>query len=129
MRRMASVLVVALILPVSILAQPALAHGRDPTVAVTGGVASPSTYTLAELAAVTQTTVSVTETTRSGPVAVPYTGVLLETLVNLAKPAYPALLNTKNELLRVTVTVRGRDGEQVTMALGELDPNFGNHPA
>ncbi|HLI57026.1 MAG TPA: hypothetical protein VKY26_08325, partial [Actinomycetota bacterium] len=113
---------VALILPVSILAQPALAHGRDPTVAVTGGVASPSTYTLAELAAVTQTTVSVTETTRSGPVAVPYTGVLLETLVNLAKPAYPALLNTKNELLRVTVTVRGRDGEQVTMALGELDP-------
>jgi hypothetical protein len=55
--------------------------------------------------------------------------VLLETLVTDAAPAYPAsLLNTKNELLRVTVTVRGA-GRQVTFAVGELDPGFGNHPA
>ncbi|MGH2717451.1 MAG: hypothetical protein ACRDJU_02575 [Actinomycetota bacterium] len=53
----------------------------------------------------------------------------LETLVNLANPAYPGFTNTKNELLRVTVTVRGSHGQIVTMALGELDPNFGNHPA
>jgi hypothetical protein len=54
--------------------------------------------------------------------------VPLETLVNDAAPAYPAsLLNTKNELLRVTVRGAGRD--EVTFALGELDPGFGDHPA
>ena len=58
------------------------------------------------------------------------TGVLLETLVTNAGPAYPAsLLNTKNELLRVTVTVRGAGHRQVTFAVGELDAGFGNHPA
>jgi len=56
--------------------------------------------------------------------------VLLETLVTNAGPAYPAsLLNTKNELLRVTVTVRGAGHRQVTFAVGELDAGFGNHPA
>jgi hypothetical protein len=58
------------------------------------------------------------------------TGVLLETLVTDAGPAYPAsLLNTKNELLRVTVTVTGTGHRAVTFAVGELDSNFGNHPA
>ena len=58
------------------------------------------------------------------------TGVLLETLVTDAGPAYPAsLLNTKNELLRVTVTVTGAGHRTVTFAVGELDSNFGNHPA
>ena len=55
--------------------------------------------------------------------------MLLETLVTDAGPAYPALVNTKNELLRVTATVRGAGNRQVTFAVGELDPNFGNHPA
>ena len=46
------------------------------------------------------------------------------------EPAYPtSLLNTKNELLRVTVTVRGAGHRQVTFAVGELDAGFGNHPA
>jgi hypothetical protein len=58
------------------------------------------------------------------------TGVLLETLVTDAGPAYPAsLLNTKNELLRVTVTVRGAARRDVTFAVGELDSGFGSHPA
>jgi hypothetical protein len=51
-------------------------------------------------------------------------------MVSDAGPAYPAsLLNTKNELLRVTVTVRGIGRDEVTFAVGELDPGFGNHPA
>lgn len=50
-------------------------------------------------------------------------------LVADAAPAYPTtLLNTKNELLRVTVTARDA-GRQVTFAVGELDPGFGSHPA
>ncbi len=56
--------------------------------------------------------------------------MLLETLVSDAGPAYPAsLLNTKNELLRVTATVRGAGRGAVTFAVGELDPGFGSHPA
>jgi hypothetical protein len=57
-------------------------------------------------------------------------GVLLETLVTDAGPSYPAgLLNTKNELLRLTATVRGAGGHELTFAVGELDPNFGSHAA
>ena len=56
--------------------------------------------------------------------------MLLETLVMDAGPAYPpSLVNTKNELLRVTATVRGSRPGPLTFALGELDPNFGGHPA
>jgi hypothetical protein len=73
-----------------------------------------------------QTTVTVT----SGRRHETDTGVLLETLVMDADPAYPSsLLNTKNELLRLTVTVKGASYARVTLAVGELDPNFGDHPA
>jgi hypothetical protein len=92
---------------------------------VGGEVTTPAAYTAAQLAALPQSTVTVKEGGRQ----VTDTGVLLETLVTDAAPAYPAsLLNTKNELLRVTVTVRGA-GRQVTFAVGELDPGFGSHPA
>jgi len=81
---------------------------------------------MARLAKLPQTTATLT----LGLSHVTVTGVLLETLVSDAGPAYPAsLLNTKNELLRVTATVRGAGQPEVTLAVGELDPNFGNHPA
>jgi hypothetical protein len=38
-------------------------------------------------------------------------------------------LGVRNELLRVTVTVRGAGHRLVTFAVGELDAGFGNHPA
>jgi hypothetical protein len=102
------------------------AHGPRPVVSVGGEVTSPTAYTTAQLAQLTQTSVTV----RTGFRTVTDTGVLLETLVTDAGPAYPAsLLNTKNELLRVTVTVRGAGHREVTFAVGELDPGFGNHPA
>jgi hypothetical protein len=92
---------------------------------VGGEVTTPAAYTAAQLAALPQTTVTVKEGGRQ----VTDTGVLLETLVSDAAPAYPAsLLNTKNELLRVTVTARGA-GRQVMFTVGELDPGFGSHPA
>lgn len=97
-----------------------------PAVSVGGEVTDPAAYTPAQLAALPQTNVTVHEGRRT----VTDSGVLLETLVTDAGPAYPAsLVNTKNELLRVTATVRGSGREAVTFALGELDPNFGNHPA
>jgi hypothetical protein len=104
---------------------PALASTPRPVLAIGGEVTTPAAYTAAQLAALPQTTVTVKE----GGRPVTETGVLLENLVTDAGPAYPAsLLNTKNELLRVTVTARG-DGRQVTFAVGELDSGFGNHPA
>jgi hypothetical protein len=110
------------------LSGPAFASGHTgprPVLSVGGEVTTPSSYTAAQLAALPQATVTVKE----GGRRVTDTGVLLETLATDAAPAYPAsLLNTKNELLRVTVTVRGA-GRQVTFAVGELDPGFGSHPA
>jgi hypothetical protein len=97
-----------------------------PTLSVDGRVMAPTVYTMAELAALPQTTVTV----KAGARQVSDTGVLLETLVMDSGPAYPAsLLNAKNELLRVTATVRGPGHDTVTFALGELDANFGDHPA
>lgn len=55
-----------------------------------------------------------------------FSGVSLETLVNLAGPVLP---NAKNASLRVTIAVAGFPARSVTIALGELDPSFGNHPA
>jgi hypothetical protein len=96
-----------------------------PTLSVGGQVTESSAYTTAQLAALPQTIGTIT----IGGFLDTYSGVLLETLVTDAGPAYPAsLLNTKNELLRVTVTVQGA-GRDLTLAVGELDPNFGNHPA
>ena len=100
--------------------------GARPVLSVGGEVTTPAAYTAAQLAALPQTTATVTVGGRH----VTDTGVLLETLVTNAGPAYPAsLVNTKNELLRVTVTVRGAGHRRVTFAVGELDVNFGNHPA
>jgi hypothetical protein len=99
--------------------------GSRPVLSVGGEVTTPAAYTAAQFAALPQSTV----TAKEGGRLITDTGVLLETLVSDAAPAYPAsLLNTKNELLRVTVTVRGA-GRQVTFVVGELDPGFGNHPA
>lgn len=50
----------------------------------------------------------------------------VESLVNAAGPTLPT---AKNALLRVTVAVSGQWGRSVTIALGELDSSFGNHPA
>jgi hypothetical protein len=109
-------------------AAPALAseaHSAKPVLSVGGEVTTPASYTAAQLAKLPQTT----STLNLGFGQVTVSGVLLETLVTDAVPAYPNLVNTKNELLRVTVTVRGAGNREVTFAVGELDPNFGNHPA
>jgi len=105
---------------------PAYAHESAHTLSVSGEVSLPMTYTLEQLSALPQTTVTISIDGHQ----VADTGVLLETLVSTAKPAFPSTLpNTKNQLLRVTATVRGDEHRPVTFSLGELDPAFGNHPA
>lgn len=106
----------------------AAADPHSAAVSVSGAVSSPATYSRSALAALPQTTFfSVTaQTWRGGTRTEVDQGVSLETLVNTSSPVLPS---AKNALLRVIVTVRGRFGTQRTFALGELDANFGNHPA
>jgi hypothetical protein len=94
------------------------------SVSVTGAVATPATYSEAQLAAMPQTTFTVTAR-RRGDVSA--TGVSLESLVATAQPTVASTI--KNGLLRVTVSVAGRSGAPITFGEGELDPSFGNHPA
>jgi hypothetical protein len=92
---------------------------------ITGTVATPTSYTLPQLEAQPQTTFAVVSGPASHTHTTTYSGVNVETLVNNAAPVLPA---TKNAFLSVTLDVSGA-GKHVTLALGELDPSFGNHPA
>ncbi len=95
------------------------------SVSVNGEVATPRTYSRADLGTLAQTSFS----TKRGGTTYADSGVSLQTLVNASAPTLlpPAL--AKNAVLRVTITVKGRFGDSVTIALGEIDPGFGNHPA
>ncbi|MEP6559881.1 MAG: hypothetical protein ABJD68_02260, partial [Nakamurella sp.] len=107
----------------AVTVEPATAVGTPAAgsrLQVTGMVATPVAYSPADLAALPQTTVALTG--RKGSV----TGVSLQDLVQLSSPI---LGSSKNPQLRVAVTVTGAWGRTVTVALGELDPGFGNHPA
>jgi hypothetical protein len=97
-----------------------------PSVAVGGAVTTPASYSEGQLAALPQTTFSVTDHQWWRIQTHSDSGVLVEDLVNAAAPTLPS---SKNASLRVTVTVAGEWGHSVTLALGELDPSFGNHRA
>jgi hypothetical protein len=82
---------------------------------------------MAQLAALPQTSFTLTHQHGRHTRTVSDSGPALEDVVTAAQPTEPA---TKNAQLRVTVTAIGRHGDRpVTFALGELDPSFGNHPA
>lgn len=101
--------------------------GRQaPSVSVGGAVTTPTTYSVAQLGSLPQTVFTVTQREWRHTRTHTDQGVAVEDLVNTAAPVLPA---AKNAQLRVTVTVAGRFGRPVTLALGELDPGFGNHPA
>jgi hypothetical protein len=106
--------------PAAVAAPPA------PGISVAGAVSAPSSYTLAQLEALPQTTFTVTRRMWWGSSTVTEQGVSLESLVEDSSPVLPT---AKNAPLRVIVTVAGRFGELRTFALGELDQNFGAHPA
>jgi len=103
-------------------AAPAATQATRPVLAVDGTVADPARYTLAQLSALPSETV----TLPLGGRPVQASGVSLDSLVTLAAPVLPSV---KNALLRVLVTASGPLGHPVTFALGELDPNFGDHDA
>jgi hypothetical protein len=103
------------------------ARASAPAVHIDGAAKYPQTYTSAQLAKeYPQTTFTVTD----GKQRHTDTGVALSTVVTKAVPEYPSTVTTTlNEQLRVTVSVTGASGYQVTFALGELMKGYGNHPA
>jgi len=107
-------------------ASPALAaRPAPPALTVSGAVADPASYTLAQLAALPAETARVPD----GHGTVTVTGISLDLLVSTAAPVLPAV---KNALLRVIVTADGpgeHGSRPVGFALGELDPGFGDHDA
>lgn len=105
-------------------AEPTHAQRHSSAVWVAGAVATPVTYTPAEVAALAQVTLP----DRRNPdrTGREVTGASLQSLVAASAPILPAV---KNAQLRVTLTVTGRHHAAVALTLGELDPNGGNHPA
>jgi hypothetical protein len=85
-------------------------------VVVHGDHTTTTTYTGATLTGMTQQTVGTV------------TGVNLESLVLADMPTLTSIQG-KNQLLAVVATVTGSRDVQRAVALGELDSNFGNHPA
>jgi len=102
------------------------AYPADPArhvLTVRGAVSNPVSYTASQLAALPIETIQLRG---PGGQAIPATGVSLDLLVTTASPMLSA---AKNALLRVIVTASGPSGRRVSFALGELDPNFGDHDA
>jgi hypothetical protein len=123
-RRLAvlGILLAVLAVPAS-AARAAMTHPAGPVLTVSGAVSDPASYTISQLAALPTETIQLTG---PGGHAVPATGVSLDLLVTMASPVLPA---AKNALLRVIVTASGPFGRHVSFALGELNPNFGDHDA
>jgi hypothetical protein len=115
-------LLVALAVPAATAGAATAAPAR-PVLTVGGTVANPASYTVSQLAALPAETIQLRG---PGGLAVPATGVSLDHLVTMAGPVLPA---AKNAQLRVIVTASGPFGQRVSFALGELDPNFGDHDA
>jgi hypothetical protein len=122
MRRLVIPLVLSALLIGGVTTAIPAAAATTSTLSVSGAVTTPVTYSMAQLAAMPQVTLP--DTRIGGTHSV--TGVSLEALVNASVPVVPA---AKNSFLRVAVTVDGLGPIDVAVALGEVDPSFGNHPA
>ncbi|HEY4453058.1 MAG TPA: hypothetical protein VGN81_02000 [Pseudonocardiaceae bacterium] len=117
MRRFTLPVALTAALALTAVAIPASA-ARQTGVSVNGAVSAPASYTASQLAALPQTSYPVTH-------GHTVTGVSLEDLVDRSTLVLPT---GKNTLLRALLTVTG-DGRRDVFALGELDAEFGNHPA
>jgi hypothetical protein len=91
-------------------------------VSVSGAVVNPKSFSMAELEAMPQVDLSVTQQTGAGPVSHSYSGVLLWSLVSLAQfQNAPG----KNSYLRHTLLVTSdSDGYAAAISEGEIDPKL-----
>lgn len=97
-------------------AQPA------PTLALAGHVEHPATLGLDALRALPAVTIEITRPVQGqAPRTTSYTGALLWSLVSAARPVHEA---GPHSHLRHTILAQGRDGYAVSVAIGEIDPEF-----
>ena len=103
------------------------AGGYAASFTVSGLVSGPATFSvsgLQKLPATTQTITIRTESSKAGA-PVSYTGPTLYTVLQQAG-LVPNNASFKNDLLRQFVTIVGSDNYQVTVAMAEILPTFGN---
>jgi hypothetical protein len=105
---------------------PGSGGGVSSQFSLTGGVAHPGTYALANLMSLPATTLIATYFAGSAPVTDMYTGVSLWTLLMSAGLITDPTI--KNDVLRKYVAVVGSDGYEAIFSLGEIDPAFGDQP-
>lgn len=103
-------------------AAAALAPVASETLSIGGAVETPLTLTLADLAKMPRTTISVNE----DGVNVPYSGVLLAEVMKRAGAPNGAKLRGK--ALATYLLCEAKDGYRVVFALAEFDPDFSDNP-
>lgn len=95
-------------------------------VEITGLVEQPGDLTVADLQQLPTETVEVTYETGSGPEQHTFTGTPLFGAIEQLGFQVPP--DARNPLLRFYLVVIAKDGYQLVVSGGELDPNFGNAP-
>lgn len=107
-------------------AAPGLA-GPTTSLDVFGQVGRPTTYDRAALAALPQTTATVTYTAAGTPVTDTFTGPSLWGVLEASGgiTTDPAI---KNDILRKYAIATGSDGYKAIISAGEIAPRFGNKP-
>lgn len=107
-------------------ASPEASPTAAETIELTGLVENPSRFTVADLQNLTAQRVDVTFQAVGGKQKHTYTGVRLWDVLDRAKlklnPAH------KNDQLRKYVVLTAKDGYEVLISLGEIDPDFGHQP-
>jgi DMSO/TMAO reductase YedYZ molybdopterin-dependent catalytic subunit len=101
------------------------AAGAD-TVELTGLVETPGQLTVADLQTLTAETVDVTFQAAGNEQKHTYTGVRLWDVLDRAKLKLNP--DNKNDQLRKYVVLSAKDGYEVVISLGEIDPGFGHQP-
>ncbi len=99
----------------------------DGSVSVDGQVLNPLTLTADFLRDnFAAHTMDVTYTSGEESVSTSFTGALLWDVLGSAQPNYNA--DVRNDKLGMYIVVTASDGYQAVIALGEIDPEFGNQP-
>jgi DMSO/TMAO reductase YedYZ molybdopterin-dependent catalytic subunit len=108
------------ILVFGVVAWAMVGKAAEPSdVRVDGAVLHPQTFSMADVKAMPPVQVDVSFKTKTGEEHQVWTGVLLLDLVHKA-----GLKNEdgKNAFLRHTLLVHGKDGYEVALSIGEIDP-------
>jgi hypothetical protein len=114
---------------ISLVAGPVCTARADGpgTVAISGAVRMPTSFTPDTLRGLPSRTESVTYTTDSGPQSHTYTGCGLDAVVTAAEPDVDAA--AKHPSLTLAVLATGADGYSAALSWGDISPSLAPRPA